>query len=167
MKLFSKRFRKPVGQGLHQDGVVVIALGLVPLGKLVGTVNAHGKSAKVVLALLGDRQQVVGKRFVWLVTGLFGLLTQAHPCEECCFKVGPRKYCDVLGRCAPCGPEAKGAVGRELPGFNQPTQHGFAVGIKRSSLLAHNGIVKNGGKGAGKIPGLKKGGPVDGLDKIV
>ena len=57
-------------------------------------------------------------------------------------------------------------VGGQPTAVHNFLQHGLAVGIDTPGLGTDDGIVQNGGKGPGQIPGLKERGPVDELGQL-
>ena len=156
---FGAGFGEAVGERLQHDRVIVVVCRL-ELGELLLDAEAggDGEGADPVGGAFFCHK--IGKRLVRLAGRTLVLLAQVVP--------GHRDFAarfvgidldvvaDRVGRV-----EAENGVGRDPFLSDQFFQHRLAIGKDRARRLADDFVVKNLREGAGEIPGLEEGAPVD------
>ena len=165
VQAFGKSLGQPVGQRLEHDGRVVVVAVLEQLFPLVDAdAGGDGEGAHVVRGHALGRDEIgqaaAGARHaVDLV--LFGLLAQAEPGQGDLRARLVGVELDVVVVHAVGGPQAHDCIGREPAALDQALEHLLAVGMHAQGLGAHHFVAQDGGDGAGQVPGLEEGAPVD------
>ena len=127
----------------------------------------HGKQTDVVVlaALVGSRRDKVGQRTV----GSLGAIDHGTHALHAQRVPGHQDFAarfvavdldgvvvDRVGRVQP-----DHAMGGQPAAFDQLFEHGLGIGVDTGGLGPHDLVGQDGREGAGQVPGLEKGRPVD------
>src|SRR5690554_538428 len=165
--VLGKGFRQAIRQGLHHDGVVVIARFLVALCQLLDTMTGGYRKATdpVRFAALPGSDKV-GQAVAGTIAILGGLLANVvQPLHH----LGTRLVgiylndivVDTVGR-----PQADDATRLDALFVDQLAQHLLGVGKQIACRLADHFIFKNARVLAAQLPAHEKRGPVDPLEQF-
>ena len=151
---FGRGLGQAIGEGLEHDRTVVVVLRL-ELGELGLDAQSgrHGEGPGVIPA----RRDEVGQRLLRLAGRPLLLLAQPVPGED---RLAVYEEFDVLVL-APHREQTEHGVGGDPFFGNQLGQHLLAVLEHIARRFADHGVVEDFRIGAGQVPGLEEGAPVD------
>ncbi len=162
VQALGERFGEAVGQGLEQDGVVVVMVGFEACDVLLDPdARRNRESAEPVLLAGVLRRDEVGEAEVGPIGGLVHLLAQEAEGRWLAVRFDDHVVAQRVRR-----PQTEYRPGGQPLFLDQLLQHRAGVAIQLAGLGADDLVGKDRGIPAGQLPGVEERRPVDEADQF-